>query len=141
MVKIFRQRVVRDTSPLSGSGSGTLHVGSPIRKCPGVSADKSEGSSESGCNGLEFTHASIWQRSVDISSKAPEVRRVGGNEFPVRPVCCEQSGGLFVEFRRAAEHGSQFPVRAMENGAIVAPHGGTAASSPHKSSESRDKRC
>lgn len=44
---------------LSSEGSGTASRGAPIRRCPGVSAERSSGSSDRACNGREFKHASI----------------------------------------------------------------------------------
>lgn len=41
---------------------------SPIKKCPGVRYDKSNGSVESGVIGLEFKHASIHIKIVFNSS-------------------------------------------------------------------------
>jgi len=43
--------------------------GPPTRKCPGVNAKRSFGSSEMGDSGLEFRQASILARRVDSSSK------------------------------------------------------------------------
>jgi len=43
--------------------------GPPTRKCPGVNAKRSVGSSDMGDSGLEFRQASILARRVDSSSK------------------------------------------------------------------------
>lgn len=49
-------------------GSGIVVSELPIRKCPGVNASRSSGSSERGLRGLEFSNVSICIRSVFISS-------------------------------------------------------------------------
>lgn len=50
-------------------GSGCDVRGAPIKKCPGVSADRSLGSEDISDKGLEFRHASMDARIVDSSSK------------------------------------------------------------------------
>lgn len=63
----WRSRIKRaPTVPFSGpiaNGGGKI-VGSPIKKCPGVKACMSFGSSLSGCSGREFRIASICASNV-----------------------------------------------------------------------------
>lgn len=49
-------------------GSTGAKIGEPIRKCPGVSAHKSDGTVDIGEIGLEFKQASIFVNNVDNSS-------------------------------------------------------------------------
>ena len=54
----------RETGVSDREGSGTVVRGSPIRKCSGVKAEKSSGSSERGVRGRELSTASICMRRV-----------------------------------------------------------------------------
>ena len=58
----------RETGISNREGSGIVVRGSPIKKCPGVKADKSSGSSERGERGRELNTASICMRRVLRSS-------------------------------------------------------------------------
>jgi hypothetical protein len=51
------------------SGSAGAVRGSPIRKCPGFKACKSDGSLDRGDKRRELRHASIMVKRVYISSK------------------------------------------------------------------------
>lgn len=50
--------------------SGTALSAEPIKKCPGINAVRSAGSSDSALKGLEFRQSSICVSSVAISSYA-----------------------------------------------------------------------
>ena len=75
-ISCHRDNLERFTS--SKEGSGTVVWASPIRKCPGVNAVRSSGSSERGSNGRELSTASIWERRVlsssQVNSVSPMVR-------------------------------------------------------------------
>ena len=55
--------------------SGAAESGAPIKKYPGVRTLRSVGSLVNAWRGREFRHASIWERSVVISSKVNVVFR------------------------------------------------------------------
>ena len=86
----------------SRDGSGTVVSALPMRKCPGVSAEMSSGSSLSGSRGHEFRIASIWVSRVVVSSKVSKVspmvrRRWYLSDFTTAshlPPMCGADGGL-----------------------------------------------
>ena len=83
----------------SKDDSGTVVSALPMRKCPGVSAEMSSGSSLNGSRGREFRIASIWVVvSLKVSKVSPMVRRRWYlSDFTTAshlPPMCGADGGL-----------------------------------------------
>jgi hypothetical protein len=122
-----RESIPTDAS--SKDGSGTASNGAPVKKCPGVNALTSVGSSERGSSGRELRHASTCARSVLISSNVSALTDDATEVI---------FSGFDCGFPQSAEVGSRREVEVPLD-ALVRDGLGDAAAFGSRSSEERLK--
>ena len=100
MIFSFCQRLTTEIGVSVVRGSSGARTGPPVRKWPGVSANKSEGSSDCGEIGREFKHASIRAKRVQNSStlNGPPIFQMWALKLftpaSKRPPMCGAPGGM-----------------------------------------------